>query len=133
VDKSDGEWLHSFDGIYSEVAKVMCEFYGFEVAKFAGSYNVFGWPSMFDMTDWSEQRGEKLNELTRALNAAGFTKEHDTYLTDREERRLEYERERKKNEDQNAQPGDGTQIEGSLGDLQEGPDNGLPQEQGQGG
>jgi hypothetical protein len=87
--------LHSFSDIYWDVAKEMCEMFGFKEVKFAAGFFCFGWASIFDQADWDSDRDDELKAVTAALNAAGFDKSHDRMvrhdLRRDEERKLEQE------------------------------------------
>ena len=79
--------INNFDDIFEDVAKELVEEHGFKDVKFRGTVKPFGWCSILDKSDWNEDergRGEFVDKLTDLLNEEGFSREHDSFLYDKD-------------------------------------------------
>jgi len=77
-----------FEGCYKkdcpDVCKYLIEKFGFKPIEYELFWSVFGWPSIFDKTDWEggrDSQNDHLNKITEAVNKAGFTREDDSHLS----------------------------------------------------
>jgi hypothetical protein len=81
VRKEDegSSYLHGFQDVYFDVAQALVAKHGFVMAEFKGEFWAFGWASMFDKSDWKDQRDDDLDAITDRLLKEGFTRDDDDY------------------------------------------------------
>lgn len=73
-------YLHGFDDIFYAVADILGRDYGFAPLAYDEEWDIFGWASIFDKTDWGSNRDEVLDEITNTVLAAGFTRNDDDHI-----------------------------------------------------
>jgi len=87
IKKRTGNYTHNFQDIFgdSSLIQYLIEKFGFKLIEYELRWSAFGWASIFDKTNWKEDRGDHLDKITDAVNKAGFTRKDDDYLREDDE------------------------------------------------
>jgi len=85
---NDKDYVHSFQDVFSrcymdnkkaDIEGYLIKEKGFKLIEYAENWYTFGWASIFHKEDWKDNRDDDLNKITDAVNAAGFTKDNDSF------------------------------------------------------
>ena len=87
--KKADDYLHSFQDVfnseYPSLIKYLIGKFDFKLIEYELTWSIFGWASIFDKTDWTEDRGKHLDKIIDAVNRAGFTRKDDDDLREDDE------------------------------------------------
>lgn len=79
------DFQHVFDNEGSNIAQYLIEKFGFKYIEYELCWRAFGWASIFDKTDWKDDRGNHLDKITDIVNNAGVTRKDDDDLRENDE------------------------------------------------